>query len=450
MVEQKRVHFIGIGGIGMSALAHILLGKGICVTGSDLSSNYALDSLQEKGVRIFIGHREENVEGASAVVYSSAVPVDNPELKRAKEKGVRLLHRSELLAQLMEGYAPLLIAGTHGKTTTASLLAHVLSHAGLNPCYAIGGMVKSLKSNGGYGTGPYFVAEADESDGSFLKYPAVGAILTNVDNDHLDYWVDEQALIEGFKTFSSQISLREYFFWCMDDQRLGPLAIKGKSYGFSEGADLRIVQARQEGWNSVFSLLFRGEEYRDIEMPLIGHHNVLNAAAVFGLCISLNLSEEMLRAAFKSFCGIGRRADKKGEANSIEIYDDYAHHPTEILTTLKALKAAIKDKRLIVAFQPHRYTRTRDCLDQFPDAFMEADGVILTDIYSAGESSVVGITEETLLEKMRSNRRDPGSITYVPRAELVQFLAGFLQPNDVLVTMGAGDVTQVGPQLLDL
>ncbi len=445
-MERKKYHFIGIGGIGMSALANILLKKGERVSGSDLSSNYVTKGLIEAGAHIQSGHSGENIDPDMIVIYSTAVSKENEELQKALQIGIPLLHRSELLAQLMSEYAPLLVAGSHGKTTTSSLLAHVLADVHLDPSYAIGGVVRSLKANGGYGQGPYFVAEADESDGSFLTYPALGAIITNIDNDHLDYWMTTEALIAGFKRFADQIGSRDHLFWCADDSHLRSLCLPGTSYGFSQEAGLRITHFNQRGWTTLFTISFQGQEYKDIEIPLIGKHNVLNTAAVFGFGLRLNISEPLLRRALGSFQGVGRRVEKKGEAKAIEVYDDYAHHPTEILTTLKAIKSASEGKRLVVAFQPHRYTRTRDCMDQFPDAFVDADVLILADIYSAGEKSIDGITTERLLENIRNKIKD--RVRYVPRQDLVRYLAGFLEPNDVLITMGAGDVTKVGPDLL--
>ena len=445
---QEQYHFIGIGGIGMSALATILLEKGIKVTGSDVASSFVTDALQKKGAEIFIGHSSTNLQQPSAVIYSTAVNDTNPEVQLAKQIGTPFLHRSELLHRLMHDYSPLLVTGTHGKTTTSSLLAHLLADTGLEPSYAVGGIISSLESNGGHGKGEYFVAEADESDGSFLAYEPFGAIVTNIDNDHLDYWKTQEAMIEGFKKFLSLVRSPEHLFWCGDDEILCSLHPQGNSYGFEEKNDLYIENFRQEGWKNIFDISLDGIEYTEIEIPLVGAHNVLNASAVFGMGIKLKIPEAEIRKAFRSFKGISRRAEFKGEGAGVTIFDDYGHHPTEIFATLRAIKHAIGHKRLVIAFQPHRYSRTRECLHEFGPAFERADLLILTDIYAAGETPIPEITNELLLSSIRED--SALDIRYAPREKLPEFLAKLLQPGDVLVTMGAGDITKVGPEVLNL
>ena len=444
---KEQYHLIGIGGIGMSGLARILLQKGVKVSGSDMTVSYATDQLQKLGAKICIGHSADNVPPSSSVVYSSDIKEENPEFKQAKLQGLPLLHRSELLFQLMQGYSSLLVTGTHGKTTTSSLLTHLLADSGFEPSYAVGGIIQSLSANGGYGAGPYFVAEADESDGTFLNYNPFGAIVTNIDNDHLSFWKDFDRLKEGFKKFIDLVQSPQHLMWCGDDEALRSLKLSGFSYGFEEHNDLRIDSFRQEGWKIVFDITFEGSAYADIEIPLVGGHNVLNAAAVFGLGLKINIPEDKIRTAFTRFQGINRRTELKGECRGIAIFDDYAHHPTEIFATTRAIKQAIGHRRLVIAFQPHRYTRTQDCLHEFGPAFERVDILVLTDIYAAREPAIAGITNEILLEKIRENGID---VRYVPHSQLSSFLANFLQPNDVLVTMGAGDITKVGPEVLKL
>src|SRR5579872_7063199 len=447
-MHMGKYHFIGIGGIGMSALAHILLQRGAEVSGSDLRASPITEKLTSKGARIAIGQSADNIREGTTIVYSTDISTDNSEYQEAKRRGLLLLHRSELLGLIMRGSSSLLVTGTHGKTTTSSLLAHLLIHTGREPGFAIGGVVCSLGTNGAHGNGPYFVAEADESDGSFLQYPAYGAIITNCDNDHLAYWKTEEALLQGFKTFADRVESKEHLFWCADDAQLSSLKLQGISYGFSKSADFCINACAQEGWNLSFSCAFKDKVYRAIKIPMIGRHNVLNAAAVFGLGVQLNIPEERIRQAFMTFQGVKRRAEKKGETAGISFYDDYGHHPTEIAATLAAFKSAIGNRRLVVAFQPHRYTRTRDCLEQFPEAFSAADAMICTDIYSAGEAPIVGITTEHLLEKIQ--KRCPAPTTYVARATLPIYLAGHLREGDVLVTMGAGDITKICPEVVEI
>jgi UDP-N-acetylmuramate--alanine ligase len=444
---NKQYHFIGIGGIGMSGLARILLQKGVKVSGSDMNASHVTDQLQKLGAEIRIGHSPDNVPPSSSVVYSSDIREENPELNKAKQSGLPLLHRSELLFQLMQGYSSLLVTGTHGKTTTSSLLAHLLADSGLQPSYAVGGIIQSLSSNGGHGSGSYFVAEADESDGTFLNYTPFGAIVTNVDNDHLSFWKNFEQLKEGFKKFIDLVQSPTHLMWCGDDETLKSLKLPGFSYGFEDHNDLCIDSFRQDGWKIVFDVTFEGVNYPDIEIPLVGGHNVLNAAAVFGLGLKIDVPEDKIRNAFARFQGVNRRTELKAEWRGIAIFDDYAHHPTEIFATTRAIKQAIGHRRLIVAFQPHRYTRTQDCLHEFGPAFERADVLILTDIYAAREPAIVGITNEVLLEKIREHVSD---VHYVPHLELPNYLAKFLQNDDVLVTMGAGDITKVGPDVLKL
>lgn len=442
----KRYHFIGIGGIGMSALAQILLQKGVLVSGSDTSLSPVTEKLQKQGAKIYSDHSEDNVDVPMVIVYNSMIQEDNPEMRAGRRRGCPILHRSDLLHDLMYKNAALLVSGTHGKTTTSSLLAHLLMESRYNPSFAVGGIIKNCDTNGKYGIGPYFVAEADESDGSFLKYNPFGAIITNIDDDHYDYWRSKKALIEGFRQFANQISSPEHLFWCGDDERLRSLKLKGISYGFEEGNQLKVISFRQEGWKNLFDIQFENRRFSDIEVPLIGAHNVLNAAAVFGLGLRIHIPESNIRSAFASFQGIGRRTDFKGECQSISAYDDYAHHPTEIFATLRAIKHAIDRRRLVVAFQPHRYTRTRDCFAEFGPAFSSADCVILTDIYSAGEKPIEGINAPMLLKKIQES--SPVDISYSNRKDLSGFICSILQKNDVLVTMGAGDITKIGPEVL--
>lgn len=439
-------HLIGIGGIGMSALARILLQRGVKVSGSDVSPSLITEALIKEGAEVFFGHSGAHIRNKSTVVYSTDIRSENPEIQAALAQNVPLIHRSDLLSDLMQGSSPLLVAGAHGKTTTSSLLTHLLIEAGLKPSYAIGGVLGNLQSNGGSGSGPYFVAEADESDGSFLKYSGSGAIITNVDEDHLDYWKDEKSLINGFSQFAQRLRGDQLFFWCGDDEILRGLSLQGFSYGFSDQNALHIESFCQFGWKSSFEFFFHKKRYSQIELPLIGAHNVLNGAAVFGMGIQLGLSEEKIRKALLSFKGVNRRAEWKGESNGISIFDDYAHHPTEIFATLRAIRQAVHKQRLVVAFQPHRYTRTLHCMNEFGPAFECADVLILTDIFAAREEPIENVSARTLLRKIQEHSSIDSH--YSPRGELSTFLFKFLRPDDVLVTMGAGDITSVGAEVL--
>ncbi len=440
---MRSYHFIGIGGIGMSALARILHGRGVAVQGSDASGSYVTDELESMGIHVFPSHHEKHVKNSFTVVYGSAIKPHHPEYQAASTLNLPILHRSELLAELMQGHDALLVTGTHGKTTTSSLLAHVLVEAGLDPTFALGGIALNTKSNGRSGKGQFFVAEADESDGTFLNYQGVGGIITNVEEDHLDHWKSKEALIDGFKAFAAKVS--NYLWWCHDDLILESLKLPGKSYGFSKGSDLQVAAWVQKGWGLTFDLESIDKQYKQVEIPLLGKHNVLNATAVFGLALELGLAEEVIRAAFKSFKGVKRRMEKKGETLGVSIFDDYAHHPTEIKTTLEGLRKAAGERRVIALFQPHRYSRLKDCWNEFLTAFGAADVVFVTDIYGAGETPIEGLTVEKLTRELQDKNSNP--IFYVPRSELVQKVADFARPHDVIITMGAGDITYVGGEL---
>jgi len=436
-----RYHFIGIGGIGMSALARILLKRGVKVQGSDAEASYVTEGLQKAGAEIYTGHSADYLKTPCTTVYGTAIKSDHPEYKAAVDQKFPLLHRSDLLAELMEGYRTLLVAGTHGKTTTSCLLTHVLAH--LSPTFALGGIALNFYSNGDQGNSDYFVAEADESDGTFLKYPSYGAIITNVEEDHLDYWKTREALIEGFKQFAQKPTL---LWWFADDPILRSLSPHGHSYGFSKDAHLQITKWRGDGFKLVFDLTFQGKTYADVELALIGKHNVENGAAVFGMALELGIEESAIREAFRTFKGVKRRLEKKGEKRAVSFYDDYAHHPTEIMTTLKGIREAIGEKRVVVLFQPHRYTRVRDCWNEFVTAFDEADVVFMTDIWAAGEKPIEGITTEKLFQEIKA--ANPFPVFYHPRAEYSAAIAAFLRPHDVVISVGAGDITKVCGEIL--
>lgn len=430
-------HFIGIGGIGMSGLARLLLAKNETVSGSDIRESEILRDLKMKGAQIYVGHDEKNIPEKARVVVSTDIKATNPELKAA----LNPIHRSDLLQELMTGHKALLVAGTHGKTTTSSLLAHTLDSAGLSPSFVIGGILKNFEANSALGSGEFFVAEADESDGTHVKYQPYGLIVTNIDNDHLNHYGSEEKLIEAFKALIYKVSNYDLLFTCGDDPLLKQLKLPGNHYGFDPSNNIQITYLNQRGLTQTFDLKINGKEFKEIYLPLIGRHNVLNAAAVFALSIKIGVSETAIRKAFFDFKGVKRRADLKWERQEVKVYDDYAHHPEEIKATLKAFELAFPERRLVVVFQPHRYSRTKDCFHQFKEA-LNADVVIVTDLYAAGEAPIEGISTETLLKTL-GNRA-----LYIPRANLAQKLSELIRPFDVLVTMGAGDITKLSDELL--
>lgn len=444
----EQYHFVGIGGIGMSGLARILLQRKAAVSGSDLAPSAVTEALQRDGAQVYYGHAEAHVSPSHTVIYTSDVKDDNPELRAARQQRCQLLHRSELLAKLMAAAKPLAVAGTHGKTTTTALLTWVLTQAGLDPSYSIGGLLLGSQSNAAYGRGDYFVAEADESDGSFLKYHPFGAILTNIDLDHIGHYGAEASLHTAFRTFATQVaSPQQHLFWCGDDTRLRKLQLSGVSYGFGAGCALRASAFRQDGWHHFIDVTYEGRHYEAVEVALPGRHNAANALVVFGLALRLGVSEEKIRQALRSFPGVVRRCERKGDVHGVLVLDDYAHHPTEIRATLGAIRAAIGPRRLIAVYQPHRYSRTQECVGLYGDGFAAADEVWITDLYSARETPIAGVSHQLVLDEVAAATRAP--CRYVVQKVLKDALLEMLRPHDVVVTLGAGDITKLSDELAD-
>lgn len=445
MTEQ--CHFIGIGGIGMSGLARIMLSRQATVTGSDIAANYVTEGLIRDGAKVFIGHSAEYISAATTVVYSTDIKKDNPEYSEAVRLKCPVLHRSDFLKQLTVGYKTLSVTGTHGKTTTSALLSATLKTAGLDPSFAVGGIMPQFHSNAGHGKGEYFVAEADESDGTFLKYDSYGAIITNIDFDHMNHFGTESELIQAFHTFAKSVSSSKHLFWCGDDVRLKALALSGIGYGFGPDCILRVIHWEQQEWHLVLDIEFKGKRYSQVKLAAIGRHNVLNGLAVFGMALSLGIHEDEIRKAFATFGGVQRRCEKKGDIQNVLFIDDYAHHPTEIKTTVQGIRQAIGERRLIAVFQPHRYSRTKDCLGTYGGIFTAADEVIVTDIFGAGESPIIGVSHDSIISEIQKCSLNP--CRYVPRQKLEQILIEHLRPHDALVTLGAGDITALSSKLID-
>ncbi len=442
----SKYHFIGIGGIGMSGLARLLLQRQISVSGSDLVESMTLESLRAAGAETYVGHNAKNVSAGSTVIYTTGIKEDNAEYHAAKMLGCTLMHRSDLLAELTSAHSTIAIAGMHGKTTTSALLVSVLIEAGKDPSFAVGGILGGLEINAHQGSGHHFVIEACESDGTFLKYRPAAAIVTNIDIEHMDFFGSEGALEKAFIDFIALVSDPKLFFFCGDDPWLMKIAPKGYSYGFSPNCAWRILNFRNEGWQVVFDLVFEGESYCDITLAALGKHNALNGAAVFALALCLGIAENSIRKAFKSFRGIARRCEMKGEYANIMCIDDYAHHPVEIQTTLQGVREAIGNRRLVVVYQPHRFTRARDCLGMYNAVFDAADEVIITDIYAASEAPIDGINNESIVADIQ--RSSSVSVIYVPHQRLIETLEASIQAKDIILTLGAGNITLLGPQLL--
>ncbi|MCB1119328.1 MAG: UDP-N-acetylmuramate--L-alanine ligase [Chlamydiia bacterium] len=429
-------HFIGIGGIGMSGLARILLQKGHAVSGSDLGRTPLIAELESLGATIYPTHDAANITEPCTVVYSSSISETNPEICAAKEWHCPLYHRSVLLAELVNSNQGLVVAGTHGKTTTSALLAATLIDAACDPTWVVGGIVAPYGKNSSGGVGPHVVAEGDESDGTLVQYQPHAAIVTNIGLDHLDHYKTEDNLLNTFQTFIHQV--KGEVFWCGDDQRLKSLTPPGTSYGFNANNTLRIAHIRPSGWQTQFDLITHQKTYSNIILNMIGEHNVLNAAAVFGLALSLNISESSIRHTFATFQGVGRRQEHIPYRDGVTLLDDYAHHPTEILATLRAVRQAIGERKLIALYQPHRYSRMETLLGTLSTCFSSADEVIVTEIFAAGEQPRPGVTSEKVYQEIAQTHP---CCSYVPRNELLTALK--LHDGDCLITLGAGDITKV-------
>jgi UDP-N-acetylmuramate--alanine ligase len=449
--RPAKIHFVGIGGIGMSGIAEVLLNLGYRVSGSDLKASETTRRLASLGGRIVTGHAAQNVADADVVVISSAVHRDNPEVQEAARQKIPVIPRAAMLAELMRLKYGVAIAGSHGKTTTTSMAAHLLAQAGLDPTAVVGGKVNGFGSNAKLGKGDYMVVEADESDGSFLRITPTIAIVTNIDPEHLDHWKTPEALRQGFVDFVNRVPFYGRAILCIDHptvQSLLPdVEARVATYGESQTADYRAEGIEVAGGAVRFDAFRRGEPLGRFEVAMVGRHNALNALSVIALGDEMGIPPDTTRAALASFQGVQRRFTHRGEAAGVTVVDDYGHHPAEVKATLRGARDAYK-RRVVCLFQPHRYTRTRDLMAEFATAFNDADVLLLTDVYAAGEEPIPGATAATLAEAVRSHgHRD---VTLVPRAELARAAKERVRPGDLVLTLGAGDITAAGPELLEL
>lgn len=452
--KTKHIHFVGIGGIGMSGIAELLLNLGYKVSGSDLHRTGITENLARLGGKIYQGHNSAWIEGASVVVTSSAISLDNPEVVKAKECNIPVIMRAEMLAELMRlkkyGIA---IAGSHGKTSTTSMVSWMLSHAGLDPTIVIGGKVDALGGNARLGEGEYLVAEADESDGSFLKLSPVLEVITNIDLEHLDYYRDLDHIKQTFLQFIDKIPFYGAAIICLDDPSIADIlpAIKKRTitYGLTPQSDLYGENIVWEDGRIHFKVRNAAGELGSLHIAPPGMHNVYNALAVVCVGLELELPFTKIKEALESFAGVQRRMQKKGEVGGITVVDDYGHHPTEIRATLTAMKQAWPEKRLVVLFQPHRYSRTKALFKDFQTCFHKADCLIMTDIYAASEEPLEGVTSETLLAAtMLHGQRNT---RYIGKVEKVaEQLLPMLKDGDLVLTLGAGNIVKVGEELLAL
>ncbi len=451
----QRIHFVGIGGTGMSGIAEVLHNQGYEVSGSDNADSPTLARLHSLGVKTFVGHHTENIGAAQVVVVSSAIREENPEIVAAKSNNVPVVQRAVMLAELMRGQCGIAIAGTHGKTTTTSLVAWLLAEGGLDPTYVVGGRLQALGANAKLGRSEYFVAEADESDASFLHLAPTLVVVTNIDADHMEtYEHSMDRLHAAFADFAQRVPFYGSIYACVDDagvRAVLPRLVKPVvRYGFDDVADVRALNVRANGATMCFSAMRAHHRPLDITLALAGEHNVRNALAAIAIAQDLGVSDETIVRALASFQGVNRRFERYGEVDgdhgSFELIDDYGHHPVELRSTLAATRAAFPTKRLVLAFQPHRYTRTRDLFSDFVDVLSQVDKLLLCDVYPAGEAVIAGADGEALALAIRSTGRiDPVFVANV--SALPEAISSVATHGDVVLTMGAGSIGGVAALL---
>jgi UDP-N-acetylmuramate--alanine ligase len=458
----RNIHFVGVGGSGMSGIAEVLCSLGYCVSGSDVADSAALSRLTALGIRISVGHASENVAGADAVVTSTAVRADNPELVRARELGIPIVPRALMLAELMRQKQGIAIAGTHGKTTTTSLVASVLTQAGLDPSFVIGGLLNSAGANARLGQGDFIVVEADESDASFLNLLPVMAVVTNIDADHMEtYGHDFGRLKQAFVDFLHRMPFYGVAILCTDDSAVcdivHQLHCRVVRYGFNEQAQLRAINVRPLGDQMHFTVQQRGGAEQpdlDVVLNLPGLHNVLNALAAIAVARELGVADAAIVLALSAFEGVGRRFQRYGnlplpQGGILTVVDDYGHHPVEMQATLAAARGAFPGRRLVLAFQPHRYTRTRDCFDDFVKVMGLADAVLLAEVYAAGEAPIVAADGRALAGALRiAGKVEPIFVDNI--AAMAQAIVDIARPGDVVMCMGAGSIGAVPGKVVEL
>ncbi len=450
--KDLRIHFVGIGGIGMSGIAELLLNLGYRVSGSDLRKSDITDRLSQLGAEIQEGHAAKNVpEDGHVVVFSSAVKVDNPEVVEAHRRKIPVIPRAEMLAELMRMKYGIAIAGTHGKTTTTSMVATILAAAGWDPTAVVGGKLNSLGSNAKLGQGEFLVAEADESDGSFLKLSPTVAVVTNIDPEHLDFYSGIGQIKETFLHFINKVPFYGFAVLCLDHpnvQELIPSVAKTfVTYGFSAHADYRADGVVSEGMNNRFRVIRSGETLGEVTLKAPGRHNVSNALAAAAVAAELGISFERIRAGLADYDGVARRFQVKGERNDVTVVDDYGHHPVEIRATLAAAREVWPSRRIVVGFQPHRYSRTQSLFRDFLSAFHDADLLFVFDVYPAGEEPIPGASGERLCEAIREHGHKAAIYAGKAGDALSTVVAG-LCAGDIFLTMGAGDVWKLGEGVL--
>jgi UDP-N-acetylmuramate--alanine ligase len=450
-LAKLKIHFIGLGGAGMSGIARIMLAKGFAVSGSDKNDSSVLTSLKALGAKVFVGHMKENLADAQLVIISAAITENNPELVAAKQGGIPVVARANALAWLMSESTSVAVAGTHGKTTTTAMLTVALQSAGADPSFAIGGTINNAGTNAHSGSGSIFVAEADESDGSFLAYKPSGAIITNVELDHVDHFADEEAVFAVFEQFVDSIKPGGFLVACGDDSGVKHLLSQIKRsdlkillYGEDSNNDFRLDRINLAPTTSSAALTITGRKIGELNLAVAGKHNLLNAVAAFAAGSAMGIAEDKLITGLKSFTGTRRRFELKGEVAGVKVIDDYGHHPTEITVTLIAAKNLAQSGRVLVVFQPHRYSRTAVFSHQFAEALANSDFTFLLEVYAASEQPIPGVSSLLIIKDMKSDQAkfEPSMV------QVVSEVAKMAKSGDVIITLGAGDVSSLGDPIL--
>jgi len=449
--DKLHIHFIGIGGVGMSGIAFILLDLGYKISGSDLNPSKITEKLTSRGAIFYHGHHKNQIKDANMIVVSSAIPENNPEVLEAKKNNVKILKRAEMLAQIMNKKFGIAIAGTHGKTTTTSMVGFLLEQSGYDPTIILGGEGNNFKGNAKYGKGDYVIAEADESDGTFLNlFPKI-AVITNIEDDHLEYYKNMENLLLDFKKFIERIDDNGKAILCTDCCNIQKLLKNGNvnrvTYGIAHHADFMAKEINFDKSSSRSNIFYKNKKIGELCLRLSGYHNILNALGAIAVGSEVGIKFNKIAEVLKNFNGVKRRMEILPKNNSgILIIDDYAHHPTEIEVTLTALRNSWKDRRIIVVFQPHRFTRTKLLAEKFGQAFFNADQVIINDIYTANEMPIAGISGETIFNEIKKAKH--GHAEYIPRKEdILEHLEKVIQYGDIVITMGAGDIWTIGQEL---
>ena len=449
ILEKNKMHFIGIGGIGMSGIALVLLKMGYKISGSDLGSNNLTEKLTAEGAGIFYGHSHDNIPPETeVVVYSSSINDSNPEIREARKRNILIVKRAQVLAELLNGKKGIAVTGTHGKTTTSSLISVMLENCGLDPTAMIGGEVEIFKGNSKYGKGEYVVAEADESDGSFLYLKPLHSVITNVEMEHIDYYKTLEDAIDSYAVFANNTKKGGYLFYNAEDENIGKVLKKfngnRESFGFSKDADIYPHEIMMNEFYTSYVCVYKNEVIGRVSLRIPGRHNILNSLAAILAGFKLGLSFEDICRSIQDFAGTKRRFHLRADVDGVMLIDDYAHHPTEIRAVLDACRNW-KDRRVIVVFQPHRYTRTKFLAEEFGRCFKGADKLILTDIYAASEEPIKGVSVKNIYDRVRLH--GPNDVTMMNKEDIARHIMDMKRSGDMIVVLGAGDIKEVSDEL---